>query len=174
MQAIGLIAGVATPLLSLVQRIDPDLCHCGTATQFLQTCMFYFYLTLVAGCILEAACQTHHRRFQSWIQVIFVAIFMAAGFFYILFQAVLITVSLFKISTGTVGGWVVTARNVQKPVQQKSEATQDPALAAVNKDGSEDISEVSTAEDTIVAEANVDTTSIEANPCKGCTEVVSI
>jgi len=44
----------------------------------------------------------------------------------------------------------------------------------VNKDGSEDISEVSTAEDTIVAEANVDTTSTEANPCKGCTEVVSI
>lgn len=162
MQAIGLIAGVATPLLSLVQRIDPDLCHCGTATQFLQTCMFYFYLTLVAGCILEAACQTHHRRFQSWIQVIFVALFMAAGFFYILFQAVLIAVSLFKISTGTVGGWVVTARNVQKPVQQKTEAAPDATAAAAAQKECDAVSDVSTAEDSTGAQAKSDVQSSEA------------
>jgi len=76
--------------------------------------MFYFYLTLFAGCTLEAILQTRHRGCQSWIQVAFVALFMGAGFFYIVIQAVLIVVSLFKISTGTVGGWVVTARKAQK------------------------------------------------------------
>jgi cellulose synthase/poly-beta-1,6-N-acetylglucosamine synthase-like glycosyltransferase len=118
MQVVGLIAGIATPILGLLQRINPDYCHCGVATQLLQTGMLYFYLMLLTGCTLEAILQTHHRGCQSWIQVLFVAIFMGAGFFYVLFQALLIAVSLFRISTGTVGGWTVTARSVQKPKAQ--------------------------------------------------------
>jgi len=131
MQGVGLIAGIVTPLLSLVQRIDPNLCHCGASTQLLLTVMFYFYLTLVGGCVIEAVFQTHHRGKKSWIQVIFVAIFMAAGFFYILIQAMLITVSLFKISTGTVGGWVVTARSAKK-TESETPAGEAPAAAAAD------------------------------------------
>merc|ERR1712080_336679 len=33
MQIIGLIAGIVTPILGLVQRLSPDFCHCGMATQ---------------------------------------------------------------------------------------------------------------------------------------------
>lgn len=113
MQVVGIIAGIATPILGFVQRLDPNYCHCGMATQLLLTGMFYFYLFLIIGSVLEAVIQTHHRGCQSWIQVLFVAIFMGAGFFYIIFQALLIIISMFKISTGTVGGWVVTARKAQ-------------------------------------------------------------
>jgi len=56
--------------------------------------------------------------------VIFVALFMGAGCFYIVFQAVLIIVSLFKISTGTVGGWAVTARKAPQQQQAKSKQLQ--------------------------------------------------
>jgi cellulose synthase/poly-beta-1,6-N-acetylglucosamine synthase-like glycosyltransferase len=129
MQIVGLIAGIATPLLTFLPRFDPDLCHCGTATQLLQTCMFYFYMMLFASCVLEAMFQTRHRGWQSWIQVIFVGIFMGAGFVYIIFQAILITMSLFKIGTGTVGGWVVTARKAQNPSAQKEEAARDEEAA---------------------------------------------
>lgn len=114
MQIVGLVAGIATPVLTFLPRFDPNLCHCGTATQLLQTCMFYFYITLVISCILEAIFQTHHRGSQSWIQVIFVALFMIGGFFYIIFQAALIMGSLYKIGTGRDGEWVVTKRRPQK------------------------------------------------------------
>jgi cellulose synthase/poly-beta-1,6-N-acetylglucosamine synthase-like glycosyltransferase len=116
MQVVGLVAGIATPILGVIQRISTEFCHCGMATQLLQTCMFYFYITLLVSCTLEAIFQTHHRGCQSWIQVLFVALFMFAGCLYIIFQASLIVVSLFKIGTGTVGGWVVTARKAQTPV----------------------------------------------------------
>jgi len=118
MQIVGLIAGIATPILTFIQRFNADWCHCGMATQLLQTCMFYFYMILFASSVLEAVFQTRHRGCQSWIQVIFVALFMGAGCFYIVFQALLIAVSLFRISTGTVGGWVVTARKTQKNAAQ--------------------------------------------------------
>jgi cellulose synthase/poly-beta-1,6-N-acetylglucosamine synthase-like glycosyltransferase len=151
MQIVGLIAGIATPLLTFAQRFDSNLCHCGMATQFLQTCMFYFYITMVASCILEAIFQTRHRGCQSWIQVIFVAIFMAAGFFYIIIQALLITVSMFKINSGTVGGWVVTARSKQQPaLQMKASAGGDeeaPELVGkINDDGLGSCQEESTSE----------------------------
>jgi len=125
MQVVGLIAGVLTPILSLIQRFDPDLCHCGLATQSLQTCMFYFFLTLVVGGTLEAIFQTHHRGLQSWMQVPFVTLFMVAGCVYIVLQTLLVVVSLFKISTGRVGGWVVTARNTQKSLTQTQKAADE-------------------------------------------------
>jgi len=138
MQCVGLIAGIAMPLLTFVTRFNTELCHCGMATQLLQTCMFYFYMILFACCMLEAVLQTHHRGFQSWIQVIFVALFMGAGCFYIVFQAVLIIVSLFKISTGTVGGWAVTARKAQQqkagPEQMQEAPVDEEAPAAASKD----------------------------------------
>jgi hypothetical protein len=34
MQIVGLVGGVVTPILTFIQRFDPDLCHCGLATQF--------------------------------------------------------------------------------------------------------------------------------------------
>jgi cellulose synthase/poly-beta-1,6-N-acetylglucosamine synthase-like glycosyltransferase len=133
MQIVGLFAGIITPFITFLQRFNPDFCHCGMATQMLQTCMFYFFLILFLGCVLEAAFQTHHRRCQSWIQVIFVALFMGVGCLYIVFQACLICVSLFRIGTGTVGGWVVTARKTQKPKEQVKETVdeeqpQEPAV----------------------------------------------
>jgi len=85
--------------------------------------MFYFYLSLVVACTLEAIFQTHHRGFQSCIQVIFVGFFMFAGCAYILFQALLIIVSLFKITTGRVGGWAVTARS-KKAAEKSIEASE--------------------------------------------------
>merc|ERR1711988_208500 len=87
---------------------------CGMGTRLLENFMFYFYVTLVLCVTCEAIFQIGHRGSQSIIQVFFVAIFMAAGCFYILFQAGLIVVSLFKIATGRVGGWVVTARGKQQ------------------------------------------------------------
>jgi cellulose synthase/poly-beta-1,6-N-acetylglucosamine synthase-like glycosyltransferase len=121
----GLIAGVVTPVLGFVQRIDPSYCHCGAATQLLQTSMFYFYLMIFCGSTLEALMQMGHRGCQSIIQVFFVALFMVAGAFYVVFQTCLIIVSLFKIRTGTVGGWVVTARNSQKQKAQARDAVVD-------------------------------------------------
>lgn len=116
MQIVGLIAGIVTPILGLVQRLSPEYCHCGMATQLLQTCMFYCYICLLVSCTLEAIFQTHHRGCQSWIQVIFVVLFMTVGCLYMIFQALLICISLFRIGTGTVGGWAITARKAQKPV----------------------------------------------------------
>lgn len=110
MQIVGLVGGVVTPLLVFIQRFDSNLCHCGLATQFVQTYLFYFYLTMLAGSTLEAMFQTHHRGLQSWLQVPFVMFFMWAGCVYVLFQFLLIQVSLFRIFTGRVGGWVVTKR----------------------------------------------------------------
>jgi len=83
--------------------------------------MFYFFMMLCASCVIEAMFQTRHRGCQSWIQVIFVAAFMGLGWLYIIFQAVLIIMSLFKIATGTVGGWVVTARKAQNSTLPKAE-----------------------------------------------------
>jgi len=137
MQVVGIVGGLATPLLSFVQRFDPDLCHCGLATQFLQTCMFYFYMILFASCVLEAVFQIRHRGLQSCIQVIFVALFMGVGFLYLIFQALLITVSLFKISTGRVGGWVVTARKAQKPAKETDQATDLQAASGEADKGEE-------------------------------------
>jgi cellulose synthase/poly-beta-1,6-N-acetylglucosamine synthase-like glycosyltransferase len=132
MQVVGLIAGIVTPIFGVIQRIDPVFCHCGLATQFLQTCMFYFYLAIAAGCTLEAIFQIHHRGWQSALQVIFVFIFMFGICLYVIFQLVLILVSLFKIATGTVGGWAVTVRSVQKSstqAQQSSSKVESPAVA---------------------------------------------
>jgi len=132
MQIVGLVAGIVTPILSLIQRVSPSHCHCGLATQLLQTCMFYCYIALGASCILEAMLQTRHRGAQSWIQVLFVALFMFLGCLYIIFQATLICFSMFKIYTGTVGGWVVTARNVQKPTELKCAAVDEEAPAPLD------------------------------------------
>jgi cellulose synthase/poly-beta-1,6-N-acetylglucosamine synthase-like glycosyltransferase len=118
MQIVGFVAGIVTPALSFVQRANPELCHCGMGTQLIQTCLFYFSLVLVVGCFVEAMFQVHHRGAQSLIQALFVALFMGAGVLYIAFQGCLIVVSLFKIGTGTVGGWTVTARRDQKPKVQ--------------------------------------------------------
>jgi cellulose synthase/poly-beta-1,6-N-acetylglucosamine synthase-like glycosyltransferase len=153
MQVVGLVAGIATPLLGLVQRINPELCHCGMGTQLLQTCMFYFYIILVISCTLESIFQTHHRGCQSWIQVLFVGLFMGVGFFYIVFQAGLIIVSLFKIGTGTVGGWVVTARKAHTPVskaEKSASGDEEAPVPGVEKsldpespaDSSQDVSHV--------------------------------
>jgi cellulose synthase/poly-beta-1,6-N-acetylglucosamine synthase-like glycosyltransferase len=114
MQVVGIIAGIVTPLLSFLQRFNPDFCHCGMGTQLVQTSLFYFYLILFLSSTVEAMLQTHHRGYQSWIQVTFVALFMGFGWLYIVFQASLIMVSFVRIGTGTVGGWIVTARKVQK------------------------------------------------------------
>jgi cellulose synthase/poly-beta-1,6-N-acetylglucosamine synthase-like glycosyltransferase len=150
MQMVGLFAGIITPLLTFLQRFSPDFCHCGMATQLLQTCMFYFFLILFLGCMLEAAFQTHHRGCQSWIQVIFVCFFMGVGAFYIIFQAYLIIVSLFRIGTGTVGGWVVTARKahatnvlVQEPMDEE-QAGGELVVAACEEGRNRDLAQRST------------------------------
>jgi len=140
MQCVGLTAGIATPILAFVQRLDPDLCHCGAATQLLQTCMSYFYTLLFVSCVLEAVFQTRHRGCQSWIQVIFVALFVGFGWAYICTQALLIVVSMFKIGTGTVGGWVVTARKAQKPCPQTQASTtvdEEAPVSSVKNGGDE-------------------------------------
>jgi hypothetical protein len=134
MQMIGLIAGIVTPVLGLIQRINPNACHCGLATQLLQTCMLYFYITLAVSCTLEAVFQVRHRGRQSCIQVFFVTLFMLAAFVYVLFQALLIAVSMYKICTGTVGGWAVTARNVQKPLSEEAVESVGDLEAQASKD----------------------------------------
>merc|ERR1712080_755929 len=100
--------------------------------------MFYFYLTLLVGCTLEAICQTRHRGLQSWIQVPFVTFFMFAGCVYIVFQALLIVVSMFKICTGRVGGWVVTARKAPMPMTLTQTASDEGATASSCKDNAPD------------------------------------
>jgi len=63
--------------------------------------------------------------------------FMGAGFLYIVFQAILIVVSLYKISTGTVGGWVVTARKAQKFKPTVQEPTSGDMVTAAHTDAAE-------------------------------------
>merc|ERR1712228_785094 len=91
--------------------------------------MFYFYLSIVVSCALEAIFQIHHRGMQSFIQVFFVGFFMFAGAAYILFQAFLIIVSLFKIATGRVGGWAVTARGKQDPKPVRKSTKEEDAVS---------------------------------------------
>merc|ERR1712061_594693 len=102
------------------------------------------YAIFLAGCFLEAIFQTHHRGSQSWIQVLFVARFMSAGFCYMIIQALMIILSLFKIATGTVGGWVVTARKapdasakMQKQVVEDEEAPTGKAVTSTDDEAFE-------------------------------------
>jgi cellulose synthase/poly-beta-1,6-N-acetylglucosamine synthase-like glycosyltransferase len=125
MQVVGIIAGVASPILIFIQRQSVTLCHCGMGTRLLENCMFYFYLSLVISCTMEAIFQIRHRGVQSFIQVFFVGVFMFAGCAYILFQALLIIVSLFKIGTGRVGGWAITARGKSSSSANKMLAKAD-------------------------------------------------
>merc|ERR1712146_63593 len=125
------IAGVASPILILIQRQSVTLCHCGMGTRLLENCMFYFYLSLVISCTLEAIFQIHHRGLQSFIQVFFVGLFMFCGCAYILFQALLIIVSLFKIGTGRVGGWAITVRG-------KSSSSANKMLAKADEEAGKD------------------------------------
>jgi hypothetical protein len=110
------IIGVAMPILTLVMDFyDYDLCHglhCAVAIDWLKSWLVYLYFMLVTCCVFEACYQTEHRGLQSWLQVISVFVFMLAGPCNMFLQAMLIVVSLFKISTGTVRGWAVTARSV--------------------------------------------------------------
>jgi len=57
MQCVGLIAGIAMPLLTFVTRFNTELCHCGMATQLLQTCMFYFYMICLLAACWKLSCK---------------------------------------------------------------------------------------------------------------------
>lgn len=110
LQVIGLIAGFVTPVLGLMHSLFPNQPD-SQITQFVQRFSLYFFIILILLALTEATLQTHHRGCQSWIQVIFVVIFLLLGPLYVIFQALLIVTSMFKIATGTVGGWYVTTRS---------------------------------------------------------------
>jgi len=122
--------------------------------------MSYFYTLLFVCCVLEAVFQTHHRGCQSWIQVIFVALFMGFGWAYVCIQALLIIVSLLKIGTGTVGGWAVTARKAQKPPTQAEapSAVDEEAPAPCAQKGESDFD---TVRDESTSEGSMGTSSEE-------------
>merc|ERR1712159_609088 len=82
--------------------------------RLLDNCMLYFCSAMLFCGIVEALFQVHHRGMQSFIQVFFVGLFALLAPGYILFQAYLIAISLFRIATGRDGGWVVTVRTGKK------------------------------------------------------------
>jgi hypothetical protein len=131
MQMLGLMAGVVAPLLNFARFLDPNLCHCGMSTQLVETFIWWVYMTVMVAVTLEAVFQTHHRGSQSWIQVLFVALFLAAGSFYTIYNFVLITSSLSSIASGTVGAWVVTERKPPTgPAKTQVETCEDEEALA--------------------------------------------
>merc|ERR1719253_170516 len=67
-------------------------------------------ITIAFCCLSEAMFQTHHRGLQSWIQVIAVVAFVLVMPVHVFANTCMIVVSLWRITTGTVGGWAVTTR----------------------------------------------------------------
>lgn len=76
----------------------------------LQSGLLFDYLAIVVCCAVEALCQAHHRGRQSRVQVIFVLGYLLLSSPNAALQTILVMVSMWRIATGKVGGWVVTAR----------------------------------------------------------------
>jgi len=76
----------------------------------LQMSLLFDYVAIVACCAAEALCQVHHRGRQSQVQVFFVLGYLLLSSPCAALQTILVTVSMWRIATGKVGGWVVTAR----------------------------------------------------------------
>lgn len=117
---------------------------------FFSGCGPWFFSTV------EAICQTQHRGRQSWIQVFFVFLvsspFGFAAFF--AFNFLQQIVSCFKICTGTVSGWEVTARGPPGPAEgigwlDQPEASESPLQDPSSDDGehSDDFSSDSSDQD---------------------------
>jgi cellulose synthase/poly-beta-1,6-N-acetylglucosamine synthase-like glycosyltransferase len=114
-EIVALLSGVVSPILFIVQLCSAPLFQDrGVAIQFLDNCLLYFCSAMLFCGIAEALFQVHHRGMQSFIQVFFVGLFALLAPGYILFQAYLIAISLFRIATGRDGGWVVTVRTGKK------------------------------------------------------------
>mmetsp|Transcript_56275 Transcript_56275/g.89332 ORF Transcript_56275/g.89332 Transcript_56275/m.89332 type:complete len:567 (+) Transcript_56275:33-1733(+) len=122
-------AGVITPALGLVWRLDAA--NWGMAIFGLSSIMFSCFILNSYCTLVEAIAQTHHRGFDSWIQVLFVALFLNSVPFYILWMAFLSMLSLAKIVLGQVPEWVVTSRaeatSLERPV---SDGEANPLVSA--------------------------------------------
>lgn len=113
-QILGLLGGLVLPVLMYVY---PELSRCGDATHILQMAMLCLFLLFAASIFMEAVCQSDHRGVQSWIQVIFVVLYLSTGFLMAAFQAGLTILSLYKITSGNIGGWAVTERKPRSGTQ---------------------------------------------------------
>jgi cellulose synthase/poly-beta-1,6-N-acetylglucosamine synthase-like glycosyltransferase len=133
-QLCAIIAGVITPVLGLVWHFDPKVW--GKAIFFGNAVLFNMYVLNVICTVAEAVLQTHHRKkgCQSWKQVFFVLLFMIFGSVYVLILSCLLLISLLKISRGTVGGWVVTARAKGATIAIPEACVEE---GGVNQDGGE-------------------------------------
>jgi len=91
----------------------------------------FVFFTLAWTTIL--ACTLERRIANKFKLSLFVVVFIILGPGYILFQTVLVATSMFRLSTGKVGGWVVTARQggVTAPMVAGDTEEADPGQQSV-------------------------------------------
>jgi len=104
---LAVFASVALPLSHYLGRQSWDW---GP----LPVLLLAYYVILAVCCMVESICQVQHRGYQSWIQVLFVAGYLCLNSQILMIQIALVSISMFKISTGRVGGWAVTTRSSSK------------------------------------------------------------
>lgn len=133
-QFCAVAAGVITPALGLVWRLNAA--NWGMAIFGLSSIMFSCFILNVYCTLVEAIAQTRHRGFDSWIQVLFVALFLNSGPIYILWIAFLSMSSLVKIVLGQVPEWVVTSRAEASSLESPLSDGEANPLVSGGSDGS--------------------------------------
>lgn len=105
----GVFVGVAVPVLDLgAQHQKHDI-----MIHLMQRSLLVDFCIVVVCCILEAIFQSQHRGWQSLTHVFYVAVYLSLSAPCVALQTILVCVSLFKVTTGRVGTWVVTARSTK-------------------------------------------------------------
>jgi cellulose synthase/poly-beta-1,6-N-acetylglucosamine synthase-like glycosyltransferase len=126
LQLSGILACFVLPLMQWLRNGQKNF----AATELVLACTTFMLVAFFSCVILEAICQTRHRGRQSWIQVFFVLLFLILGHFFVLFNAILISVSLWRNFTGALGTWTVTARSHSGSKNSKADVSvRRPAIS---------------------------------------------
>jgi cellulose synthase/poly-beta-1,6-N-acetylglucosamine synthase-like glycosyltransferase len=122
LQLAGLLACVLLPSVNLVRANAEQF----IAFEVMMFCSWGLWFAFALCCTSEAILQVRHRGRQSWLQIVFVMIFLLLGPAFVLFNATLIGVSIWRNCTGTIGSWAVTSRGPQKVEKLDSLSKQVP------------------------------------------------
>lgn len=111
----GLCAWIILPFLRFAGTLDaPGDSDWKDLAAAAQRCLLGVYVLSSGCCLVEAACQAD----KAWVKIPILLVFFLASPLYVVCQATILIISLWKSLAGSVTGWYVSPRSLEHAASQ--------------------------------------------------------
>jgi len=109
----GLCAWIVLPVIHFTGAFDsPGDSEWKVRAAAAQRCLLLVYIVNSCCCLIEAACQAE-RNGRAWMRVLALVLFFLVSPIYVVGQAAILFISLWKSLSGPVTGWYVSPRSLE-------------------------------------------------------------